>query len=61
MTSTTQAATRKLPDGALKAFIASLTGPPLEYYKVAIYGVAPALLFHKICCPADGKVDEVYP
>ncbi|WP_427005387.1 MFS transporter [Pseudarthrobacter sp. H2] len=44
-------ATRKLPPGALKAYIASLTGTSLEYYDFAIYSVASALVFPKIFFP----------
>jgi hypothetical protein len=36
---------RKIPPGALKAYIASLTGTSLEYYDFALYSVASALVF----------------
>ncbi|MFK0004578.1 MFS transporter [Paenarthrobacter sp. NPDC090522] len=55
MTSTNKAAkavTRKPPAGALKAYVASLTGTSLEYYDFAIYSVASAAIFPKIFFPA---------
>ncbi|WP_427135134.1 MFS transporter [Pseudarthrobacter sp. S9] len=48
-------ATRKLPPGALKAYIASLTGTSLEYYDFAIYSVASALVFPKIFFPGNDE------
>ncbi len=48
-------ATRKLPPGALKAYIASLTGTSLEYYDFAIYSVASALVFPKIFFPGNNE------
>jgi MFS family permease len=48
-------ATRKLPPGALKAYIASLTGTSLEYYDFAIYSVASALIFPKIFFPNNDE------
>jgi metabolite-proton symporter len=48
-------AKRKLPPGALKAYIASLTGTSLEYYDFAIYSVASALVFPKIFFPNDDE------
>ncbi|WP_211881232.1 MFS transporter [Pseudarthrobacter albicanus] len=48
-------ATRKLPPGALKAYIASLTGTSLEYYDFAIYSVASALVFPKIFFPNNDE------
>lgn len=50
-----QAAPRKLPPGALKAYIASLTGTSLEYYDFAIYSVASALVFPKIFFPGNNE------
>ncbi|MFJ5957450.1 MFS transporter [Paenarthrobacter sp. NPDC092416] len=58
MTSTNKAAkavTRKPPAGALKAYIASLTGTSLEYYDFAIYSVASALVFPKIFFPGNDE------
>lgn len=58
MTSTNKAAkavTRKPPAGALKAYVASLTGTSLEYYDFAIYSVASALVFPKIFFPAGDE------
>ena len=60
---TPAASKRKLPPGALKAYVASLTGTSLEYYDFAIYSVASALVFPKVffpgtttssgcCCPS---------
>jgi len=49
------AAKRKLPPGALKAYIASLTGTSLEYYDFAIYSVASALIFPKIFFPSNDE------
>jgi len=48
-------AKRKLPPGALKAYIASLTGTSLEYYDFAIYSVASALVFPMIFFPNDDE------
>ncbi|WP_077489472.1 MFS transporter [Sinomonas mesophila] len=48
-------ATRKVPPGAVKAYIASLTGTSLEYYDFAIYSVASALVFPKIFFPAGDE------
>ncbi|MDQ0848306.1 MFS family permease [Arthrobacter sp. B3I9] len=45
----------KLPPGALKAYIASLTGTSLEYYDFAIYSVASALVFPKIFFPGNDE------
>ncbi|UVJ39666.1 MFS transporter [Arthrobacter sp. CJ23] len=50
-----QAVTRKPPAGALKAYIASLTGTSLEYYDFAIYSVASALVFPKIFFPGNDE------
>jgi MFS family permease len=47
--------TRKIPAGALKAYIASLTGTSLEYYDFAIYSVASALVFPKIFFPGNNE------
>ncbi|MCR1162024.1 MHS family MFS transporter [Paenarthrobacter sp. UW852] len=58
MTSTNnaaKAATRKPPPGALKAYVASLTGTSLEYYDFAIYSVASALVFPKIFFPGNDE------
>ncbi|MDR6438274.1 MFS family permease [Paenarthrobacter nicotinovorans] len=58
MTSTNKAAravTRKPPAGAIKAYIASLTGTSLEYYDFAIYSVASALVFPKIFFPGNDE------
>jgi MFS family permease len=49
------AAKKKLPPGALKAYIASLTGTSLEYYDFAIYSVASALVFPKIFFPGNDE------
>jgi MFS family permease len=49
------AAKKKLPPGALKAYIASLTGTSLEYYDFAIYSVASALVFPKIFFPNNDE------
>jgi MFS family permease len=46
---------RKLPAGALKAYIASLTGTSLEYYDFAIYSVASALVFPKVFFPNNDE------
>jgi MFS family permease len=46
---------RKLPPGALKAYIASLTGTSLEYYDFAIYSVASALVFPKVFFPNNDE------
>ncbi|XAS67549.1 MFS transporter [Micrococcaceae bacterium Sec5.7] len=46
---------RKLPAGALKAYIASLTGTSLEYYDFAIYSVASALVFPKVFFPGNDE------
>ncbi|KRE63867.1 MFS transporter [Arthrobacter sp. Soil736] len=50
-----RAGTRKIPAGALKAYIASLTGTSLEYYDFAIYSVASALVFPKIFFPGNNE------
>ncbi|MBO1268006.1 MFS transporter [Arthrobacter cavernae] len=50
-----QAVTRKPPAGAIKAYIASLTGTSLEYYDFAIYSVASALVFPKIFFPGNDE------
>ena len=58
MTSTNKAAkpaSRKPPRGALQAYVASLTGTSLEYYDVAIYSVASALVFPKIFFPSNDE------
>ncbi|QHK20915.1 MFS transporter [Pseudarthrobacter psychrotolerans] len=58
MTSTNKAAkaaSRKPPPGALKAYVASLTGTSLEYYDFAIYSVASALVFPKIFFPSNDE------
>ena len=58
MTGTNKAArtaARKPPAGALKAYIASLTGTSLEYYDFAIYSVASALVFPKIFFPSNDE------
>ena len=47
---------KKLPPGALKAYIASLTGTSLEYYDFAIYSVASALIFPKIFFPVGDEL-----
>ncbi len=63
---------KKLPPGALKAYIASLTGTSLEYYDFAIYSVASALIFPKIffrsvtswwacCCPSPPSPSVTWP
>ncbi|MET3919298.1 MFS transporter [Arthrobacter sp. UYEF20] len=52
---TPAAAKKKLPPGALKAYIASLTGTSLEYYDFAIYSVASALVFPKIFFPVGDE------
>jgi MFS family permease len=49
------ASKRKLPPGALKAYIASLTGTSLEYYDFAIYSVASALVFPKVFFPGNDE------
>jgi MFS family permease len=49
------ATARKLPAGALKAYIASLTGTSLEYYDFAIYSVASALVFPKVFFPNNDE------
>ncbi|MCZ9883450.1 MFS transporter [Arthrobacter sp. B2a2-09] len=41
--------------GAIKAFIASVTGTSLEYYDFAIYSVASALVFPKIFFPTNDE------
>jgi MFS family permease len=46
---------RRLPAGALKAYIASLTGTSLEYYDFAIYSVASALVFPKVFFPNNDE------
>lgn len=50
-----QAGTRKAPAGAMKAYIASLTGTSLEYYDFAIYSVASALVFPKVFFPGNDE------
>ena len=58
MTSTNKAAkaaARKPPAGALKAYVASLTGTSLEYYDFAVYSVASALVFPKIFFPSNDE------
>ncbi|MEY9774652.1 MFS transporter [Arthrobacter sp. MW3 TE3886] len=52
---TPAAGKRKLPPGALKAYIASLTGTSLEYYDFAIYSVASALVFPKVFFPGNDE------
>ncbi|HWU47118.1 MAG TPA: MFS transporter, partial [Humibacter sp.] len=39
--------------GAVRAFIASLTGTSLEYYDFAVYSVASALVFPAVFFPAE--------
>ena len=39
--------------GAVKAYIASLTGTSLEYYDFALYSVASALVFPHVFFPAE--------
>jgi len=51
-----KAGKRNLPPGALKAYIASLTGTSLEYYDFAIYSVASALIFPKIFFPVGDEL-----
>ena len=46
---------RKMPPGALKAYVASLTGTSLEYYDFAIYSVASALVFPKVFFPGNDE------
>ncbi len=58
MTSTNnapKAATRKPPPGAIKAYVASLTGTSLEYYDFAIYSVASASCSPKIFFPGNDE------
>lgn len=50
-----QSGTRKAPAGAMKAYIASLTGTSLEYYDFAIYSVASALVFPKVFFPGNDE------
>lgn len=50
-----RAGTRKAPAGAMKAYIASLTGTSLEYYDFAIYSVASALVFPKVFFPGNDE------
>jgi len=52
---TAKAVTRKPPPGAMKAYVASLTGTSLEYYDFAIYSVASALVFPKIFFPGNDE------
>ncbi|VXC48766.1 Sugar phosphate permease [Arthrobacter sp. 9V] len=52
---TAKAVTRKPPPGAIKAYVASLTGTSLEYYDFAIYSVASALVFPKIFFPGNDE------
>jgi MFS family permease len=52
---TPAASKKKLPPGALKAYVASLTGTSLEYYDFAIYSVASALVFPKIFFPGNNE------
>jgi len=52
---TPAAGKRKLPPGALKAYVASLTGTSLEYYDFAIYSVASALVFPKVFFPGNDE------
>jgi MFS family permease len=47
--------TKRMPPGALKAYVASLTGTSLEYYDFAIYSVASALVFPKIFFPGNDE------
>ncbi|GIU56181.1 MFS transporter [Arthrobacter sp. NicSoilC12] len=52
---TPAAGKRRLPPGALKAYVASLTGTSLEYYDFAIYSVASALVFPKVFFPGNDE------
>jgi MFS family permease len=52
---TPAASKRKMPPGALKAYVASLTGTSLEYYDFAIYSVASALVFPKVFFPGNDE------
>src|SRR4051812_26321506 len=52
---TPAASKRKVPPGAVKAYIASLTGTSLEYYDFAIYSVASALVFPKVFFPGNDE------
>ena len=52
---TKNATNKKLPPGALKAYVASLTGTSLEYYDFAIYSVASALVFPKVFFPGNDE------
>ncbi|WP_413248802.1 MFS transporter [Sinomonas flava] len=51
----TPPAARRIPPGAIRAYIASLTGTSLEYYDFAIYSVASALVFPKIFFPSGDE------
>ncbi len=53
---TPAAGKRRMPPGALKAYVASLTGTSLEYYDFAIYSVASALVFPKVFFPGNDDV-----
>ncbi|GAA1007506.1 MFS transporter [Nocardiopsis tropica] len=44
---------QKRPPGAVKAYIASLTGTSLEYYDFALYSVASAVVFPAVFFPSD--------
>ena len=52
---TPAAGKRRIPPGALKAYVASLTGTSLEYYDFAIYSVASALVFPKVFFPGNDE------
>lgn len=50
---TTESGTGAPQKGAVKAYIASLTGTSLEYYDFALYSVASALVFPHVFFPAE--------
>lgn len=52
---TPAASKKRMPPGALKAYVASLTGTSLEYYDFAIYSVASALVFPKVFFPGNDE------
>ncbi len=52
---TTPSAAGRPQTGAVKAYIASLTGTSLEYYDFAIYSVASAVVFPKIFFPSSDE------
>ena len=53
MNGTSVSTRTKPPAGAVRAFIASLTGTSLEYYDFAVYSVASALVFPAVFFPAE--------